>query len=153
VSTSWRGQRLRLVFDTNIVVSALLWQGAPMRLLQLAIEQDPVKLFTSEQMLDELHNTLSYSKFATRIASRGSSVEELVGFYKVLAETIVPAPIQALVPRDKDDDMVVATAIGAFAHAIVSGDRDLTELEHVADIAVLQVWEATELIEDNIWSP
>jgi uncharacterized protein len=150
VAGSRRGQPLKLVLDTNIVVSASLWQGAPLRLLQLSSEHDAIKLFTSEALLDELRNTLSYGKFAKRIASRGSSVDELVAFYKVLAESIIPAPIEALVPRDKDDDMVVATAIGARAHAIVSGDRDLTELEHVAGIAVLRVKEATELIEGSI---
>lgn len=147
MAESRRGQPLRLVLDTNIIVSASLWRGAPLRLLQLSSEHDAITLFTSEALLDELRNTLGYRKFAKRITSAGSSVEELVTLYKALAETIIPAPIEALVPRDKDDDMMVAAAIGASAHAIVSGDRDLIELEYVAGIAVLRAKETIELIE------
>lgn len=140
------GQILRLVLDTNIVVSALLWRGAPFRLLRLSSEQGAITLFTSEPLLDELRNTLSYPKFAKRIASAGSSVEELIAFYSALVTMIEPVRSQSWVPRDSDDDAVVAAALGANAHAIISGDSDLTELREVAGIDVLRASEAIELI-------
>ena len=48
---------MRLVVDTNVVVSALLWQGVPGRLLDLAGEQQ-VRLFASRALLDELADVL-----------------------------------------------------------------------------------------------
>ena len=44
---------LRLVLDTNVVVSALLWTGRPFELLNLSAS-DNVRLFTSQTLLDEL---------------------------------------------------------------------------------------------------
>jgi uncharacterized protein len=146
VAEAQHGQILRLVLDTNIVVSALLWRGAPFRLLRLSGEQAAITLFTSGPLLNELRNTLNYPKFAKRIASTESSVEELVAFYSALATAIEPVPGQSWVPRDKDDDAVVAAAVGANAHAIISGDTDLTELREVAGIDVLRASEAIELI-------
>lgn len=45
--------RPRLVLDTNILVSAFLWQGTPGHLIELAGEKE-VQLFTSRALLDEL---------------------------------------------------------------------------------------------------
>ena len=44
--------RLRLVLDTNVVASAFLWQGTPVKLIDLAIEKE-AHLFTSKVLLDE----------------------------------------------------------------------------------------------------
>ena len=44
--------RLRLVLDTNVVVSAFLWQGTPGKLIELAMEKGG-HLFTSKLLLDE----------------------------------------------------------------------------------------------------
>ena len=50
--------RLRLVLDTNVLVSAFLWRGMPGRLVELAGEKE-VQLFTSRTLLDELSDTLT----------------------------------------------------------------------------------------------
>jgi putative PIN family toxin of toxin-antitoxin system len=147
VADTEHDQPLRLVLDTNIVVSALLWQGAPRRLLQLATDNEAVMLFTSAALIDELRNTLGYRKFEKRLADAGSSVEDVIALYKSIAEIIIAAPPARWVPRDQDDDIVVATAVGGSAHAIVSGDRDLLDLEQVAGMIVLKASEAIELIE------
>lgn len=69
---------LRLVLDTNVVVAALLWNGPPRRLIELAIDGEAVELFSSALLLDEQAHTLGYSKFAARIGSFGTSIATLV---------------------------------------------------------------------------
>jgi putative PIN family toxin of toxin-antitoxin system len=49
--------QLRLVLDTNVVLSALLWRGRPAELLDLA-ETPQVRLFTSEWLIAELQESL-----------------------------------------------------------------------------------------------
>jgi len=44
---------MKLVLDTNVLVSAFLWQGIPSRLIELATEQE-IKLVTSRALLEEL---------------------------------------------------------------------------------------------------
>ena len=71
---------LRLVLDTNVVVSGLLWNGPPRRLLQAAIDGE-VNLFSSAVLLDELAHTLGYAKFTKRIESFGTSIAALAAQY------------------------------------------------------------------------
>lgn len=54
---------MRLVVDTNVVVSAFLWQGTPGRLLDMAGEKQ-VRLFASRVLLDELEDVLGREKLA-----------------------------------------------------------------------------------------
>lgn len=140
---------LRLVLDTNIVISALLWRGVPRTLLDHATKDQGVELYSSEAMLDELRHSLGYRKFEKRLASAEVSVDEAVLLYRVLVNTLIPSETRGLVPRDPKDDIVAGTAIAAKAHAIVSGDKDLTSLEQVAGIAVLRAGEALELIRER----
>ncbi|MGH8614250.1 MAG: putative toxin-antitoxin system toxin component, PIN family [Gammaproteobacteria bacterium] len=110
------------MLDTNVVVAGLLWNGPPRRLLDMAIDEG-VYLCTSGVLIDELKETLSYAKFAQRIARFGSSVPILVARYEALVtEVSVPATPRVVV-NDPDDDHVLACAMAARADMIVSGDR------------------------------
>ena len=114
---------LRLVLDTNIVVAGLLWQGPPRRLIELAIEGQAVELYSSPVLLDELAQTLGYSKFAARIESFATSIAVLVAQYTALVWLVAPASVPRIVANDADDDHVIAAAVAARAELIVTGDR------------------------------
>ena len=57
---------MRVVADTNVVVSGLLWHGNERRLLDAA-RDGFVELFTSKELLAELEDVLGRSKFAPRL--------------------------------------------------------------------------------------
>lgn len=71
---------MRLVLDTNVVVSGLLWHGPQRRLLDQAIDE-ALTLYSSPALIDELAHTLSYQKFAQRIAQSGTTPVALVAQY------------------------------------------------------------------------
>lgn len=114
---------LRLVLDTNVVVAGLLWKGPPRRLIELAIEGQAVELYSSPVLLDELAQTLGYSKFAARVASFAISSVELVAQYTALVWLVAPISVPRIVANDADDDHVIAAAVAAQAELIVTGDR------------------------------
>lgn len=127
---------MRFVLDTNVVVAGLLWNGPPRRLLDMAIDE-AVYLCTSGVLIDELKETLSYAKFAQRIARFGTSVPILVARYEALVtEVSVPATPRVVV-NDPDDDHVLACAMAARADMIVSGDRHLLDLASFEGIAIV----------------
>ena len=101
-------QPLRLVLGTNVVVAGLLCNGSPRRLIEWAIDGKAVELFSSPVLLDELRNTLAYSKFASRIQSFGTNIEALVGQYTALVSLVLPASVPRVVINDVDDDHVIA---------------------------------------------
>ncbi len=59
-----RDNKVRVVLDTNIVISGLLWGGTPRQLLELG-RDGKVMLFSSRELLKELSDVLERDKFAT----------------------------------------------------------------------------------------
>ena len=109
---------MRVVADTNTVVSAFLWGGPPAAVLAAA-RDGRITLFTSPVLLAELEDVLSREKFAERIARVGSSVAQMMAGYRALGTVVRPAAIEPTV-RDPDDDHVLACATAAQAQLIVS---------------------------------
>jgi uncharacterized protein len=118
---------MRLVLDTNVVLSGLLWNGVPAQLLDAA-KIGEIEIFTSTFLLAELAGILTRAKFAKALAATGLSREELVLGYAELATLIVPAPIPLTIAADPSDDQVLACAVAANADMIVSGDKHLHSL-------------------------
>ncbi len=96
---------MRIVADTNTVVSGLLWQGSPRRLMDAARRQ-AVQLCSSPELLDELADVIGRPKFERRLRNAGVTAKSLVRDYTRMAEIVqAPALLQA-VSRDPDDDQV-----------------------------------------------
>jgi len=113
---------MRLVLDTNVVASAVLWGGVPRQLLQAGREKR-VSLFASIRLLAELTDILVRPKFEKKLAASGLTIEQIVDRYAELAAVVQPAAIAPTVLDDPDDDQVLACAVAARADLIVSGDR------------------------------
>jgi len=132
---------VRLVLDTNVVASGLLWQGPPNRLVEEAFD-GKIDLATSPALLVELDGILQRAKFSHQIAKQSLSVAGLVLRYAELAQLVHPAPITPVVLRDPDDDHVLACALAASADLIVSGDSRLLELKAYQGIPIVSAAEA-----------
>lgn len=139
---------MRVVLDTNVVVSALLWGGTPYRLLHAAAEGQVV-LVTSPVLLDELRKVLCRSHLAARLASKRSSAAQAIELYSQLTLQVSPLATPRAVPTDPDDDHVIACAIAAHAALIVSGDTDLLTLGQHQHIEILSAAQAIQRIESS----
>lgn len=137
---------MRLVLDTNTVVSALLWRGLPHHLFTAARERRATTLHTSPKLPAELADVLSRSKLASAVTATGEDSEALLRRYLSLVHVHVPTPIPPVVLSDPDDDEVLACAIAANAQFIVSGDRDLLSLKAFRGIPIVGTAEAIRII-------
>ncbi len=136
---------MKIVADTNVVVSALLWGGPPRAILTAAREYR-IALFTSAALITELEDVLGRAKLARRLASIGHTPADLLDRYLSLVRYVTATPLSEPVSRDPDDDQVIACAIAARAELIVSGDRDLLDLDHAHGIPILDASAAVERI-------
>lgn len=136
---------MRVVLDTNVIVSGLLWGGPPRRLLDLA-RQNAITPYTSAVLLDELGEVLAREKFAVPLVAHGLTPNGILRGYAALAQTIAPPPIARAVPADADDDAVIACALAAKASLIVTGDRDLLVLHPFQEIAILNPAAALQIL-------
>jgi len=127
---------LRIVIDTNVAVSGLLWHGPSRQVLNAARERR-VTIYTSRPLLDELRDVLDRPKIAPRLALVASTSEALLASYLGLATLVRPMDIDPVVIEDPDDDCVLACALAAQANVIVSGDKDLLRLGGCQGVAIL----------------
>ena len=109
---------MRLVLDTNVVASALLWDGSPKALLRKGLTPG-VELFTSIPMLAELTEILSRPKFDKKIAASLLTVDQLVDLYAGSVSLVNPVSVARLAP-DPDDDVVIGTAMAARADLLAT---------------------------------
>jgi putative PIN family toxin of toxin-antitoxin system len=136
---------MRVVADTNTVVSGLMWRGKPRQVLDAARART-ISLFTSAALLAELEDVLDREKFARRLALIGHSPRDLVLGYTALATIVTPAVIPSVVLVDPDDDAVLACAVAASAGVVVSGDSHLLALKKYQDIPILTAAELLDCI-------
>ena len=114
---------VRIVLDTNVVLSALLWPGTPYHLLAAIGQRSSIQLYSSTALLEELADVLTRASAAKRLALIGRSAREVLADYVEAIELVEPASVPRVVVGDVDDDQVIAAAVAARADLIVSGDR------------------------------
>src|SRR5450755_988634 len=118
---------MRVVFDTNIILSALLWGGPPAEALNLSKAQQ-VTILSTEALFKELVRVVMRPKFQPKFVAIGRSPMEALTEYAGAIEAVVPAEIPIDAVRDPNDRMILACAVGGKADRIVSGDKDLLVL-------------------------
>ena len=121
---------MRVLLDTNVLVSAIVFGGLPRQLLD-AVLQGRIVFVTGDELLDEVEDVLRDRFGFDRSAARLVRAET-----EVVADLVEPRDVPA-VSRDPDDDVVLATAVAGTVDAIVTGDKDLLVLEAHQDVPIL----------------
>jgi len=141
--------KARVVPDTNVFVSALLWTGNPHRLLVLA-EAGDLTLVTTPAIMEELREVLGRQKFRLRIATLQTSVAELMEALLSVVEVIPDLAIEPVIKRDPDDEKILACAAAAQAEWLVSGDDHRLRLKRYKGIPIVtpsrfsRIWEKSQ---------
>jgi putative PIN family toxin of toxin-antitoxin system len=122
---------IRIVLDTNVIVSALVFGGVPRAVLELA-EGGHCELFYSEAIQSEVRRVL-----AEKFGWPPVRLQEVLPVVWTMGELVVPGiPVQA-VAADPDDDRIIECALAANASFIVSGDRHLIALRSYKSISIV----------------
>jgi len=124
---------MRVVFDTNALISALLFeQSTPGQALVYASRQGEVLLSTS--LANELNETLQRKKF-----ERYVTAEQREEFLIALVQSAALVEVRETVSicRDPKDNHILELAVSGKADVIVTGDADLLVLHPFRGIAIL----------------
>jgi len=140
---------MRIVIDTNLLVSGVISTGLPRQLVDAA-KAGEFELCTSEVLLAELLDVIARGKFAARLAQAGLTPLVIVEDLRALAVVVSPTVVARVVLTDPDDDHVLAAALTGAADLIASGDkRDLLPLGSYQGIPIVTAKEALERIAVN----
>ena len=134
---------MRVVADTNILISAFVFPGGPPEgILRAAIERR-IELVTSPALLAEFARVLT-AKFGWDDAH----VREAVALVGRVAVVVRPTERLRVVREDPDDDRVIEAAVTGAARTIVSGDRHLLRLGSYRDVAIVRASDLLASLED-----
>lgn len=114
---------MRVVLDTNILVSALIFPGGPPETAYRLALEGKVELVTSRPLLLELGRVLE-QKFGWE----ATRAEEAVAQLTRLADVVQPTESVSEITADPSDDRVLEAAAEGRAEVIVSGDRHLLRI-------------------------
>ncbi len=123
---------MRIVLDTNVLISGIYFSGYPAKILQAWRSQN-IQLVISVEILEE------YLNVAERLAIRypGVEYEGILGLIVQNAQLVQAPNLPEPVCEDPDDDKFLACALASNTNIIVSGDSDLLE---VSGYCGTQVW-------------
>lgn len=134
----------RLVFDTNVVMSALLFRSGQLAWLRDGWRHGAQRPIVSRETTDELIRVLSYPKFSLT----EDEITDILADYLPYAEVHAgPVPARLKVAADPQDQSFIDLAMAAAADAIISGDRHLLALDGQDGLRVLAPVQLAELLQ------
>lgn len=138
----------RVVLDTNVLVSALLFHSGTLSWLRYAWQSEDIRPLISRATTAELIRVLSYPKFDLN----SDEQEDLLADYLPWCETVVVSQAPAIPQcRDPFDHPFLELALTAEADALITGGNDLLVLSEVFPIPILtpRSFRNTQLLSDD----
>ena len=130
----------RVLIDTNVLVSALINDGKPRRLVFELLDRHAVIL--SRLMLAELADVVSRDKFSVT----GSQVDRFVSSLIRTSKVVLDNVRFKVALEDPDDDVVLNTAYSGRAEFIVTGDHHLLVLGQFKKIKIVTVNQMQDIL-------
>jgi putative PIN family toxin of toxin-antitoxin system len=124
---------LKIVLDTNVVISGVFFSGTPYQILK-SWRDGRIRLLISDQIFEE------YQGVGGLLANDFPKVD-LGSFLELLAintELVRPKKLQNPVCEDPDDDKFLACALAGKSNIIISGDKHLLKVSGYKGIKVLR---------------
>ncbi len=123
-------ENLKVVLDTNILISAIAFGGKPEEVLNLVLDEKIIAV-TSPILLAEFQEV--YNKnFPLKFVDFELTLERIEEIFKMVK------PKRSLkIVRDEDDNRVLEAAVEGFCKFIITGDKDLLDLENYQNIKIV----------------
>ncbi len=122
---------IRVVIDTNSWVSALLNPFGPPAKLRKSFEKGIFQVVISESMFEELADVLDHPRIKDKYGITESDIQQLLTLIEERSEHILLSG-NVNICRDKDDDLVIETAINGKAEYLVTRDDDIKSDKEVS---------------------
>lgn len=133
---------MRIVIDTNVIASAIFFGGKPYQLLR-HIMDGQVDVVASKEIVDE------YEEIVLRLKQKYPSISTRIPLQEILGRfEIIRVTTDIHISRDPDDDKFISCAIDGKCLYIVSGDRDLLDIENYGNIEIITVVDFLNRIEN-----
>ncbi len=121
---------MKIVFDTNVLLSALISQGLSSRVLEICIDKH--LMYISSFIIDEVTE-----KLIQKFHVKSSEVKRVKDFLISISQLIDPKGQMPDTCRDKDDNNILHLADYVKADIIITGDKDLLVLKRFVNTKII----------------
>jgi len=123
---------IRIVLDTNVLMSAIFWSGTPSKILD-AWQEERLKLVISPDILDE------YIRVGQILEKKylQTNIQTLIDRIAIKSELLSPIPISPLICEDPDDDKFIEAALSGNCSLIVTGDKLLLKVNGYQNLQII----------------
>lgn len=136
---------IRIVLDTNVLISALLFKGELAGIVDLWKKGKIIPIF-SRDTFDEFKTVLEYPKFSLTAHEINVIIEEeVLPFF----EAIKVADKIKGVCKDRDDDKFIGCAVSASADFLVTGDKDFLDIGRCESVKIISVSELLRMFKSD----
>lgn len=137
---------MRITIDTNILVSALGWNGAEASVVEMVLESK-LELYLSTEILSEFFRVVKYPKF--RFAD--SEIDGFIG--RLLSNSVIVNPSQPVkvIIDDPADNKILECALEGKSEFIISGDRHLLSLGEYEGIKILRAVDFLKVLDKEFF--
>ena len=122
---------MRIIIDTNIVISGAFFNGLPKTILK-SVADEKFDVFISDEILKEYHKSVKEMLEKDKYHLNFALFEAFMKSIKM-----IESKSNVKICRDPDDDKFINCAIDAKAIYIVSGDKDLLTIGQYEDIEIV----------------
>lgn len=132
---------MKVVIDTNVLVSAVLKDRDPEAIILFVAERDEMEWIVSPEIMTEYREVLSRKKF-------GLPEDELQMWFSLLDRFSASCETHLTIdfPRDQKDAKFLSCAIVAGADYFITGDRDFSQAQKLLSTTILSVSQFKKLV-------
>jgi putative PIN family toxin of toxin-antitoxin system len=125
---------MKVIVDTNVLVSAVLKDKDPEAVILFIVERSEFEWIVSAAILEEYKEVLGREKF-------GLPVDVLRKWNEVLdvLTTVVEVDVAVDFPRDRKDAKFLECALAADVEYLITGDKDFSEAQKIVDTTIISV--------------
>ena len=131
---------MKVVIDTNVVVSSIFFGGKPKEIVNLILDKK-IDAYANKEIIEEYKETVDYLKNKYNGKRSNVPLQEIISYIN-----IIETNSNIKICRDPDDDKFINCAIDSKSYYIVSGDKDLLVLKRYENIEVITISEFLKLL-------
>ena len=142
-------KKARVVLDTNVLISGILWDGKPADIIRKA-ENGEISIVISWFILEELEEVLKRPYFENKFGDMDNKVREIsVKLIQISEGPITTDSDLDIIEEDVSDNKILECALEAEVDFLISGDDHLLGLSNYGDIKIIDARSFLEKINEK----
>jgi putative PIN family toxin of toxin-antitoxin system len=132
---------MAVTFDTNVILSATLWDGSVAQKLLFDLIRKEVKIYSSPSILEEYQTVLKRDfEFSEE------EISEILQNVLAFVELVIPTIKIEAVKDDPKDNHIVECAVESSSKYIITYDKHILNLKEYRGIRIIRPEEARDIL-------